>query len=273
MENLRIDEWTFLKYRMKLSLCFTLLTMWLLLSAGCPKSFAQKLMRIDETLKTESHLMAIKRKGFRSIGKYEFGSYKIVSGKAGWEKRKTISPLFGDNTTIHSSTNLSFVFLNNEADTVIANIRVIENMETDDGNWFSQTFLNWDHPEIKKGEGVFETVFAFSGDTTPWRLVVIYPLAIERDDGTIEIAANTKFDGMLSDKATNIEIREVTDSADGKNVFNPVMGYEFWQGPVSLAALQVMPPNRMYVWIRDDLDSRLKFVLASGAAALLVKTF
>lgn len=235
---------------------------------------AQKMIKIDEQLKENSQPMVVKRKGISVIGKYEFGSYKVISGKSGWEKVSTRSPLFGDHTSINSSTKKSFVFVNNKADTCIANIRIIENIKTDDGNWFSRTFLNWSDSEVKKGEGVFETVFAFSADSIPWRLTVIYPVAIAVQDGDIKRDTITNFRGMLTDTNTFIDIKQVTVREDGKSpLFNPVLGYEFWQDSRSLAAVQVIPLNRMYVWIRDDLDPSLKFILANSAAAMLIKDF
>ncbi len=233
---------------------------------------AQKMIKIDEQLKKNSQLMIVKRKGMSVIGKYEFGPYKVISGKSGWEKVSTKSPLFGDHTSINSSSKMSFVFVNNEADTCIANIRVVKNIETDDGNWFSRTFLNWTDSEVKKGEGVYETVFAFSADTIQWILAVIYPLAIEQD-GIIKMDTNTKFRGILTDSNTFIEIKQVTEREDGKSsILNLVSGYEFWQDSISLAAVQVSPGNRMYVWLRDDLEPALKFVLANSATAMLIKT-
>ncbi len=237
-------------------------------------SSAQKMIKIDEQLKENSQSMIVKRKGIRVIGKYEFGSYKVISGKSDWEKVSTRSPLFGDHTSIKSSSKMSFFFVNNERDTCIANIRVVKNIETDDGNWFSRTFLNWDDSEVKKGEGVFETVFTFSADTIPWRLTVVYPVAIEVQDGNIKMDTITNFRGMLTDTNTFIEIKKVTVREDGKSpLFNPVLGYEFWQDSKSLAAVQVWPANRSRVWIRNDLDPSLKFILASGAVAMLIKTF
>ena len=235
---------------------------------------AQKMIKIDEQLKENSQSFTVKRKGIRAIGRYKFGPFKIISGKQGWVKVPSKSPFFGDHTSIKSSSKHSFVFVNKIGDTCIANIRITENIETDDGNWFSRTFLNWSDSEVKKGEGVFETDFSFSRDTVPWRLTVIYPVYAEAQNGDIKRDTITKFRGALTSTNTIIEIKKVTIREDGKkrSWLNPILGYELWQGPKSLAAVQVMPVNRMHVWIRDDLDSSLKFILASSLSALLVHT-
>ena len=257
---------------MKTSIRIVLLILGLQL-AFAQSSNAQKFIKIDELLKLNSQQMIVKRKGVSSVGKYEFGPYKVISGKGGWEKTTQKSPLFSDNTSMESSSKKSFVFVNDMADTCIANIRVAENIEIDEGSWFFRTFTNWSVTEVQKAEGVFETVFSFSADTTLWSLVVIYPTAVEVD-GTIQSDDQTEFRGILTDNHTFIEITVTTENEEGKSsLLSPVLGYEFWQGTRSLAAVQAMPLNKWYVWIRDDLDPELKFVLASAATAMLVKTF
>ena len=236
-------------------------------------SSAQKLIRIDESLKLNSQQMKAKRKGLSSVGKYEFGSYKVISGKGGWEKTTQKSSLFGDNSSIKYSTSKSFVFVSDEADTAIANTRVAENVAIDGGSWFIRTFTPWSDAEVKIGEGVYECTFSFSSDTVLWNLLAIYPVAAEVD-GIFQTDDYTVFRGMLTDNNTLIEIAEINVNEQGDNSFlNPVLGYEFWLGSRSLAAVQVLPANRWYVWIRDDLDSDLKFLLASAATAMLVRMY
>ena len=234
-------------------------------------SSAQKLIRIDENLKLNSQQMRAKRKGISSVGKYEFGTYKVISGKGGWEKTTQKSPLFSDNSSIKSSTTKSFVFVSEAADTSFANISVAENVQIDGGSWIIRTFTPWSDAEVKNGEGIYECTFSFSSDTTLWTLLAIYPVAAEVD-GIYQTDDHTFFRGILTDNNTQIEIAEINVNEQGDNSFlNPVLGYEFWLGSESLAAVQVLPANRWYVWIRNDLDSDLKFLLASSATAMLVR--
>jgi hypothetical protein len=236
-------------------------------------SSAQKFVRIDDSLKKNSQKMQAKRKGISSVGKYEFGPYKVISGKGGWEKTTQKSPLFSDNSSIKSSTKKAFVFVSDEADTSIVNISVAENVAIDGGSWFIRTFTPWSDAEVKNGEGVFESTFSFSSDTVVWNLLAIYPVAAEVD-GIYQTDDHTFFRGILTDNNTLIEITEINENEQGKNSFlNPVLGYEFWLDSKSLAAVQVLPANRWYVWIRDDLDSDLKFLLGSAATAMLVRMY
>ena len=254
---------------MKTSIRIVLLILGLQL-AFAQSSSAQKLIRIDESLKLNSQQMRAKRKGISSVGKYEFGIYTVISGKGGWETTSQKSPLFSDNSTIKSSTNKSFIFVSTEADTSIANISVAENVTIDGGSWFIRTFTPWSDAEVKNGEGIFESSFTFSSDTVLWNLLAIYPVSAEVD-GIFQTDDHTFFRGILTDNNTLIEITEINEDEQGKNSkLNPVLGYEFWLDSKSLAAVQLMPANRWYVWIRDDLDSDLKFLLASASTAMLV---
>jgi hypothetical protein len=257
---------------MKTSIRIVLLILGLQL-AFTHSSSAQKLIRIDENLKLNSPQLRAKSKGISSIGKYEFGPYRVISGKGGWEKTSHGTPLFSDNSYIKSSSKKSFVFVSDEADTTFANISVAENIEIDGGSWVIRTFTPWSDAEVKNGEGIYECTFSFSSDTILWNLLVIYPLAAEVD-GFYQMDDHTFFRGILTDNNTLIEITEINVNEKGKNsLLNPVLGYEFWLDSRSLAAVQVLPNNRWYVWIRFDLDSDLKFLLASAATAMLVRVY
>ena len=239
--------------------------------ASANSSFAQKLIRIDQDLKLNSEQMRAKRKGISSVGKYEFGPYKVISGKGGWEKTTTRSPLFSDDTYIKSSREMSFVFAGEEGDTAFANITVAENVEIDGGTWIIKTFTPWSDAHVRIGEGIFECIFSFSSGTDPWNLFAIYPVAAEVE-GMYEMDAFTVFRGILSDNNTSIEIIEINVNEKGKNsILNPVQGYEFWLESKALAAVQVLPANRWYIWFRNDLDPDMEFLLASAVTALLVR--
>ncbi len=104
-----------------------------LLIIGLQLAFAQsasgqKLIKIDESLKVNSQQVRAKRKGISSVGKYEFGNYKVISGKGGWETTTSKSPLFSDNSSIKSSSKKSFVFVHEKGDTAIANISVVKHI-------------------------------------------------------------------------------------------------------------------------------------------------
>lgn len=232
---------------------------------------AQKFIKIDPQLKANSKPMPAKRKGFTDVGRYQFGDYQVISGKSGWTKTTTKSPLFQDRTSSNSSKKQSFVFVDNQADTAFANTLIRENVTSYDNDLFARTFLTWNRAELIEGKGIYETDFKISSDTSDWKLVVIYPLAVEMNN-EIYKDYKTQFKGILTNNKTYIEIRSVIENENGKKPFlNPVLGYEFWIGSESVAAVQVMPISNTNVWIKEDLDPKLKFVLASGAAALLIK--
>lgn len=255
---------------MKTTVRIVLLIFGLHLAFTC-SSAAQKLIRIDENLKMNSRQMQAKRKGISSVGKYEFGPYRVISGKGGWEKSTSKSPLFSDNSSIKYSTTKSFVFVSEAADTAYTSISVAENVDIDGGSWIIRTFTPWSDAEVKTGEGVFECSISFSSDNVLWDLVAIYPVAAEVD-GIYQTDDHTAFRGILTDDNIMIDIVEVNVDEKGKNSFlNPVLGYEFWLDSKCLAAVQVLPANRWYIWMREDLDQDLDFILASALTAMLVR--
>lgn len=206
---------------------------------------AQKLIRIDSDLKSNSQQMKAKRKGLSSVGKYEFGPYKVISGKGGVEKTTQKSVL--RNSSIKSSSSKSFVFVNDKADTARANISVAENVDIDGGSWVIRTFTPWSDAHVKVGEGVFECDFTFSSIKATWTLFAIYPVSAEVD-GIYQTDDQTVFRGMLSDNKTHIDIEEINVNDEGGNSFlNPVQGYGFWKDSRCLAAVQVLPANRWYI--------------------------
>lgn len=226
---------------------------------------------VDPELKASSQQFRAKRKGLSNVGKYEFGSYRIISGKGGWEKTTRKSPLFSDDTSIKYSTTKSFVFISNAGDTARASISVAENVDIDGGSWIIRTFTPWSDAEVNIGEGIFECSLAIASATEPWDLMAIYPVSAEVD-GIYQTDDHTVFRGMLTNGETQIEITEINVNEEGGNSFlNPVLGYEFWLGSRSLAAVQVLPANRWYVWIRHGLEPDMKFLLASAVAVMLVR--
>jgi len=234
----------------------------------------QKFMKLDTGLKENSTPMAAKRKGISTVGKYEFGPYRIVSGKGGVTNIRTKTGLISNDTEIRSENRYSFVFVGNGKDTVIANISENSNIEIDDrNNFIFRKIFNWSDSEIIEAMESFVTNFSPLHSDAKWDLVLVYPIPVEVD-GYYQTDQKTKFHGILSDGSTEIEIRHVDEWEDGKTtIFNPTEGFEFFINSRSIAAVQVFPINKMFVWIHQDMNEDMKLVLATAAAALMVKTF
>ena len=196
--------------------------------------------------------MEATRKGVSSIGKYQFGPYKIVSGKAGWTKTESKSIFFSFETKSESKKKSSFVFVGNDKDSVLVNTST--NTKTSDIELGDLSILN-------QSKNNFIALLSFTNDTTVWRMIVV-------------TRSGEEVEGILTNGITEIQIREVKQWEDGKTAaFNLIMGYEFFLNNNSIAAVQanIDTFQKKFVWLHQNLDARMKLVLAAASASLMIR--
>ena len=230
---------------------------------------AQKVIKLDEGLKSHSSPMTVKRKGAKAIGKYQFGPYRIVAGHAGWSTT--------DHANSQSETNIeydqksSFVFQAKEHDPIIANIGVSTSSKIKNPSFFADMFGLGSY-ELEESKQLYTVAFKSISDQT-WNLAVISPMAVEIED-TIVPDTKTEFEGLLTDGISTVKIEQTFEREDGKSsLLNVFKGYEFYLDGNVIGAVQVMPINKQLVWIHDELDENMQSVVATLAVSLLVKTF
>jgi hypothetical protein len=219
----------------------------------------QKIMMLDNGLKENSKPIEVKRKGFSSIGKYEFGPYRIVSGKAGWTTTRSNKRFFSFETTSESKKKSSFVFVANGKDTLQVNTSTNTKLsETNIADW------SW----INQSNDNYVAVIATTSDTAVWRLMLV-SISGEAVEGNFRAA------GILTDGVKEIQIREIKQWNDGKSpALKLICGYEFFLDNNSIAAVQssIDTFQKKFVWLHQTLDEPMKSVLAAAAAALFVYT-
>ena len=235
-----------------LIICMSLMMFYSLTTSG------QKIMKLDNELKANSKPMEANRKGLSSVGKYQFGPYKIVSGKAGWTTTKSKSKFFSFETKSESQKKSSFVFVGNDKDSVLVNTSTnTKTSETELGDW---SMLN-------QSNNNYIALLSFTNDTTVWRMIVV-------TRSGEEVEGNYQAEGILTNGITEIQIREVKQWEDGKTAaFNLIMGYEFFLDNNSIAAVQASLDTfqKKFVWLHQNLDERMKLVLAAASASLMVR--
>jgi hypothetical protein len=235
----------------KLIMCVLLIVIYSL------SATAQKIMKLDNQLKANSQPMEAKRKGVSTIGKYQFGPYKIVSGKAGWTTSKSSKRFFSFETETESRKKSSFVFVANDKDSVLVNTATnTKAKETSIGNW---TNLNQSNDN-------YIILITPSNDTTEWKMIVVFKSGSE-------VKSNYKSDGTLTDGIANIEIRAVKQWDDGATAaFKLIIGYEFYLDNQAIAAVQasIDTMKKKYVWLDQNLSEHMKLVLAAASASLLL---
>jgi hypothetical protein len=213
----------------------------------------QKIMKLDNELKSNSKPIEATRKGISGVGKYEFGPYRIISGKAGWTTTKSNKKLFSFETQSESKKKSSFVFVANDKDTILVNTSTNAKFsETELGN------MSW----LNNRNENYVAVLTHAADTTEWRMILV-------SNSGEEIKGNFQAEGILTNGVTNIQIREIKQWEDGKTPsFKVICGYEFIMDNKSIAAVQSY--QKKFVWLLNDLDERMKSLLAAASASLMV---
>ena len=234
----------------KLSICLFLILVYTLSAS------AQKMMMLDKGLKANSQPMESKHKGAKIFGSYQFGPYKIVSGKAGLITTKSKSKLLSFETNTESKRKSSFVFVANDKDSVIVNAATNTTAkETSLGNW---ALLN-------ESKDNYIVLISPINDTAEWKMVVIFDLGIE-------VEGTFKSEGKLTDGIVNIEIRAIKQWEDGETAsLKKITGYEFYLENQAIAAVQAsMGFGKKFVWIDQNLSEHMKLVLAAASSSLIV---
>lgn len=236
--------------------------------------FGQTYLLLDETFKAASTPMVAKRKGFSTVGRFEFGPYKIVSGKEGWTTTKGKTGFFSGDTRTESKANISFVFTGPTNDTITSNITFTSVTQIDQRFGFVfRTLTNWSNQVITENYEVYMGSYQSSADTSIWNLVLAYPVG-EEITGKIQDYMISMFKGVLGNSQTTIDIIPEFRWENGKQatILKPLEGYLFnFQGE-TVAAVQSFPTTKTFVWIKQDLPDNLKFILAAGAATMLVRS-
>ena len=226
---------------------------------------SQKVMKINDSLKNNCEMMEVKAGGLRAIHRYEFGPYRVVSGKAGITTTKSNSKFFSRFTQSESTQKSSFVFVGNTTDTVLVNTFTSSKIETKTTRslvFGSEGARVERGNELQNGVDSFVAVISLPDDTTDWQLI---------SSAQYKASDNYKSNWVLTDGKTEIEIRKVIESDNGKKSLLWLSeGYEFFLDNKSIAAVQTM--MKQFVWFSKDLNQNMKLIIASAAATLLVKS-
>ena len=220
-------------------------------------------MKLDDDLKANSEQMEAKLKGMSRVGKYEFGPYKIVSGKAGWGTTKWSENKSNSETYSESKSKLSFVFTVNGKDTILVNTTTNKKFNESE----SKSLLG-DMTTLNKSIDNYIALISPSYDTTGWEMILVSSTGAE-------VEGKFRAEGVLTNGVTNIQIREIKQWEDGKNTtFKMICGYGFFRDNTEIAAVQSnfdLSPKK-FVWLRQNLDEQMKSILAAASAALMVHT-
>ncbi len=248
-----------------------ILTLFLvLLISAALNAQKQKNIRIDEDLAANSVPERIKlgTQTFKKMGKYTFGEFQVLEGEVGWTTTTGGSNLFGTKAEYTSSNKFSFTMADKSSNTATVNaackVRMKAKMEAE---LVAHFFIGED--EILLNEENFTATLFLNNDTTN-----LWLLIMKRSMGTESEHPGGAF---LANRDRKILIISASSDYPGlKQRLLPARGYQFIEGQTTLAALQYLGAgtlgmNQCFAWIRKDLDTDTRIVLAAAITALLHK--
>jgi hypothetical protein len=157
-------------------------------------------------------------------------------------------------------------------DTIVVNTDYTTVSEVDEQYGFVfRTLTGWSYLKYTQNE-VYMADFSSSGGPSSWYLVLAYPVGAEI---TFKQAAELvpNFKGVLAGISIEINIVPEFRWENGKTatLLKPIEAYTFFLEGTTIAAVQVYPPQEMFVWIKEDLPDDLKQILAVSAATMMVR--
>jgi hypothetical protein len=241
----------------KLLIMFTSILIMLMNSLAI---YGQKIMKLDNELKANSTTMEAKLKGISILPKYEFGPYRIVSGKAEWGIGTSTTDRFSSETYTESKSKSSFLFTVNAKDTILVNTMTNANYSKSEREGFLVNVTT-----LTGSLDNYTALISPYNDTVLWKMILVTTTEAKQGGDNAE--------GLLTNGVTNIQIRGIKQWEDGKNTpYMMICGYGFFLENKEIAAVQ-SKTNRIFVWLHQNLDEQMQSVLAAASASLMVHSF
>ena len=240
----------------------------LLITAFALKGSTQKIMMLNESLKTNSEQLSVKMRG-GSLIKFDFGVYKTISAKAGLTSTKSKSKFFSSVERSESKQKSSVVITGKETDTATINISLNEQSEE-----VRQMVLSiskgrvaWEREEdpskIKQTRNLVALITT-NRDTVTWNFIYVSRESTEITDQKESFA-------FVTDGNKRFDIKKVTVWDNGKSpTLYSVVGFEFFEDGVAVAAVQnpMDTFQKKFVWLKNGLDEYVKLILATASSIL-----
>lgn len=206
--------------------------------------------------------MGVQRMG--KIWNFRFGDYAVASSKMGWTRTRAGSNFFDTQTETNSTGKFSFVLVNKTNDS--AEVNAVNNIDIQSlrgvrilGNLFI------DSEEQLRESKNFSAFITNNRDTSEiWALFMN------------ETISNTwsRYEAFLTNGEREILFTSATShKKDAANAL-PALGYELVEDGESIAAVQylgagVLGQNKNIIWLRKDLNEKMKIILAAAITAVL----
>lgn len=228
----------------------------------------QKDIVIADELASNSEELKVKMgtAWFGKIWKFKFGDYEVGKSKLGWTTTNQKSNLLNTKTESNTENKFSFVLNNKSSEEAIVNAMIkVEVKELQSFELFPNFFIG--NNEVLSDSQFFSSLITTTSNIDEtW--VMIMAEIYDSDTGY-------KNEAFLRNGDRTISIIPTSSNKNGGDARTfPALGYEFIENNKSLGAMQyfgggALGYNKNIIWLRSDLDERMKLILAAAMTSVL----
>ncbi len=229
---------------------------------------AQKEIVLSDDLVTDSEKLKVKMgtQWMGKIWKFKFGEYSVGQSKNGWQNVSSNSNFFGTTSNVKSTQKFSFELESGSSIKAIVDAATDIKIDTEAAVDILPFFSVGEDKLLLESVNFSATINIDSDTSDTWILLM-------RDVQGYE--AQDQHQAYLSNGEKTIHLIPVNSNKKGEDKRSiPALGYELIEAGKALAAVQyygggMFGNNKNMVWIHNDLDEKMKLILAAAMTAVL----
>ena len=228
----------------------------------------QKEIVIDADLAAHAEKMKVKMgtQWMGKIFKFKFGDYAVTDSKNGWATTTSSSKFFSSKVESQSNQEFSFTLSDKTDDKAIVNAATAMSTEELQSYIVFSNFSVGSDELLRSSQNFSAFISTLSNEDDSWVLVK-----------SLEVGSQADYDfkAFLTNQDRTINILQTTSNKNGEDTRSiPAKGYEFVENGKALCAMQyygggMLGMNKNIIWLRSELGSREKLILAAAMTALL----
>ena len=223
---------------------------------------------INDELASRAEPLKVKMgsQGFGKIWKWKFGEYAVVESKNGWSKTTSKSNFFNTKTDVTSSHKFSFTLCNDIPDSAFVNAATDIEIKTIQGFELFAGFTIGDDVLLSENHNFTASITINRDTSDSWYLIMNSEAGSESANTETAILLGNEHEILIFPTSSNINDSD-------KRMF-PALGFELYEKDQACAAVQyygggAFGLNKNIVWIRKDLDHKMKLILAAAVTSIL----
>lgn len=199
------------------------------------------------------------------IWKIKFGDYAVTDSKNGWVKTTSNEKLFSFKASSSSNQEFSFTLSEKSSDEAIVNAATAISTEELRSLIVFDNFSIGSNELLNSTQSFSAVIYRKSDETNTWVLV-------KTDSQGSQVPGG--FQAFMTNQDRKIDIHPTDSNKNGEDDRQfPALGYEFVENDQVISAMQYFGGgafgfNKNIVWIRKDLDTGTKLILAAAMTAL-----